>query len=118
MFDKRRSHFLGVELVQDLKFLFVFHRPDQGAAITLVEKTLQQPADPIFVLDFIGQPFLLGESVLEIFFWGDLDAVLVLHLEREISDDPHESWEVLVDLLLEPPIGSFHLNFLSEIYDQ
>lgn len=65
---------------------------------------------------------MVRESLLEILFWGDLLAFLVDKLESEVSNDPHERWEILgiffrVDVILIKS-RALDLDMLGQINNQ
>ena len=59
--------------------------------------------------------------MLEVISTGDLVAMLVLEIEAEVSNDPHEGWEILAQFTR---VGKLHhtgrskLDVLCEVHDQ
>ena len=105
---------------QVLQLLFIWERPNHGAAVSFREKCFKQASDPILGLNWVGETFGLFECGLQILFGGDLSAILITELKGEVADDPSKAREDSLVLLWVALLGLvylFELDVLGQVND-
>ena len=102
-----------------MELVFVSQWPDHGDAVPIGEETLQEPPDPVLLLHTVGESLLALERLLEVVLRGDGLALSIDQLEGEVSNDPHERWEVLGILLwiniFLADAGALDLDMLGQV---
>jgi len=90
-------------IIQTLKLLFVFNRPDQGEASSTSEEEAKGLPDSISGCSSLIVAIYIRERFLKVLVGRDLVVVLIFEPKGEISEYPHElreKWLQIRSILL------------------
>lgn len=122
LFNKLWSQVLHWNVDEILKCVFIGKGSYHRDTIAIREETLQKTSDSIFLVDRLRKTFLCWQGFLKIFLCIYWITFRVNQLQSEITDNPHERWEVFCEFLwiyiFIINAWTLYLNMLCEVYDK
>jgi hypothetical protein len=88
LLSKLRSEVDIIHLLQVLEVFFVFYRPNQCTAVSILEKLLNHSTNSVFLLYSITITFLWLQSTLKVLLLRNGIAIAVMQPQTEVSYNP------------------------------